>query len=839
MSLIYKNISLSKNRLEVNIEAADALIEDRTGLVYYLEVYIPDGYLSQNFKSLVRLQASEVPPYNQSGIMIYEGAYFPIQDYLDSLLDFSAPTFSQTEISVCENLTKIFYLKKTIENNGVEIYSKTTPTEHVLKGGIDDKDFADWKDIVFSNTTGLASKFLSWMPTEKLVQLDQPEYLYWLANAQPMDTNADVLFEILNADGTKSRLTVLCTIESVQFQNVYCIPVSPSLPGIGITEDAQEIIGYNIWIAGAQSGTVYTEKRTYVIDKRYRRNIKHLIFSNSLGGFDTLTLFGRSTETLGVAAEEYERYVPFAAQATYAERIINKITGERLLEINTGYIDKEELRYLQDLMFAKQIYLVTDRDFLPIINTTQAMVHIEDDVYARGRTFTFKYANLEYSYSNLSPAPPSAVRPTEWRVFGVPKCLSDTNGIRTGLGQYPQLQKFYIDNGQPVVPTEIKNNALGTVGYIGPIVVNGCEITPFLSAKYEAQLAFTKNDCNEIISLPTKPIYTVPAQRYGSDISQAEADAKAFADWVAKNNQAGANQVGICRLTAWRGSGSVNCNQDLNGLYTGIGTWSHLERYYLDDNTAVVPVQIKPNVSTDINYIASAVSDACAFTPYVSKAISRNGLMTKNDCNTGYSGTSALINVPAAMFGSAISQADADAKAEAYFVTLDTQAHANAFGECRLSYVNGGLWANWWNIPSGQWLPDNTMLPTPSDYVLNPEASKLFDFGAIDNNDASKRAPAGISLYYFMRAKGQIKLPAGNVTATVVSDDGCKVVINNEVIINEWKNTFSAYDTNWISTGEWVDIEIEHFSNMWTYFFAINNIKVNGSVVVPEFRYLP
>ena len=59
------------------------------------------------------------------------------------------------------------------------------------------------------------------------------------------------------------------------------------------------------------------------------------------------------------------------------------------------------------------------------------------------------------------------------------------------------------------------------------------------------------------------------------------------------------------------------------------------------------------------------------------------GRFTRNDCGTGYTGSTVTFGVPAGQCGSTVSQADADAKAQAY-VAANGQAYANAHGTCTL-----------------------------------------------------------------------------------------------------------------------------------------------------------
>lgn len=66
--------------------------------------------------------------------------------------------------------------------------------------------------------------------------------------------------------------------------------------------------------------------------------------------------------------------------------------------------------------------------------------------------------------------------------------------------------------------------------------------------------------------------------------------------------------------------------------------------------------------------------------PYYNNTV-QSGTFTRNNCGSGYTGSSVIYTVPANTYGSGLSQADADAQAMAD-VTANGQAYANANGTC-------------------------------------------------------------------------------------------------------------------------------------------------------------
>ena len=120
-----------------------------------------------------------------------------------------------------------------------------------------------------------------------------------------------------------------------------------------------------------------------------------------------------------------------------------------------------------------------------------------------------------------------------------------------------------------------------------------------------------------------------------------------------------------------------------------------LEKYYLDDNSLYLPRTLKPNVVGEEGYLVPAVSSSCGFssTPFLSAEINRQGTYVRQNCGDALVGGFATIVIAAGAWGSTISQADANAKAEAEWQGMNTQAYANTNGTCSAfpwAYVIGG-----------------------------------------------------------------------------------------------------------------------------------------------------
>ncbi|WP_281225936.1 DUF5977 domain-containing protein [Flavobacterium aquiphilum] len=117
---------------------------------------------------------------------------------------------------------------------------------------------------------------------------------------------------------------------------------------------------------------------------------------------------------------------------------------------------------------------------------------------------------------------------------------------------------------------------------------------------------------------------------------------------------------------------------------TGYKSFANLELYYTDDGSSAG--QTKPNIVTDPDYIAPVLDTAtCApSTRYYS--VEKKLSAKKNNCGTGYSGSTVTLTSYPNQFLSTVSQDDANAQADAW-LAANVQTYANNSGTCEITYI--------------------------------------------------------------------------------------------------------------------------------------------------------
>lgn len=542
-NITYEPLRFSRNPLEYTVDAMKPLLPSRVGIRYYLELWLPKFYQSSEYVKLTEMVGSEEPPSSVGTVLVLPGATFSMEELLDGVLTLKRPNFNQKTISVCETMTIPFYAKWRREHNGV-VESGVFNTQWAIKAGINEMYFEEWKDSFWTTYIGGGCRFLTFASDGKSVCMDHPEYLYFLTNFSPLPAELRLRVILTYDDDSESAAFTATSLPSPSAFTVFCIPVGPMALGLDVLPNV--VKSYKVWLSD-QNNLRLSEVRTYKITKKYYRNVKYLLYNNALGGYDTVMFTGSSKPSMKADRQTFERQTNFKHAPTYAEKIVNRVTGERQLTINTGYMSEKNFLAVENLLFAQDILLVTDREYIPLLNNSDMLEYPGNDEKLIGREMSFSYTNKERSVSPLPIAPPVNQRETAWRPFSFGGCVLGTNGIRTGKQAVAMLEKYYTDNFQAVKPAAIKPNTPDTDGYVAPQNTDACDsaTTPFFSTQIERVGNYLRNDC-PVGSSGGKATIVVLAGLYGSEISQADADAKAEANWNLQDTQAMANALGIC-----------------------------------------------------------------------------------------------------------------------------------------------------------------------------------------------------------------------------------------------------------------------------------------------------
>lgn len=630
------------NQLDINVESPDDVdVENRASLLYQVEIFRPQAYQSGTYVLHETLRGREAPPIIQDDVAYSEGAFFNISEYVWALLRPTAPSNNQAEISFQPLATMPIYWKQAVAPYESETL-RTAPIQYIIRGKLNEDQFSGWKYSFFTEYLTSTRQFYTWQPRyDKLTDRTQPEFLSYLVHHNPCPSELRVRVDVEYQDGTYSTATLTpITLQNVYNYTLYTVPVGFKALKLdeNETETEKTIHRYTVWLSN-ENNEQLTEERYYVVNNDYVPYVRHLVFLNSLGGWDSIRLYGVSSSQLKRTSAIFQRELEAGYSPSSEELFLRNITGERTLTLNTGYLpNREWLDYLEELMWSEQIFVNTAEGLIPIVLTQDTYEPPADEEDIGGRTFVFRRSKTALAYSSLPPAPPTVAgaRPTFWAT-SQPYCLINENGLRTGYQAYTYLQLRYADGLLEKVPgVARKLNVPGTDGYAPPTISTACGVTPYVNTLISRLGSYMRNNCGPgYVGLPVT--ITIEAGTFGSETSQAEADLRAESAFSQIDTQEYANTNGVCQVSEFE--------------------------------------------SAEINLLST---------------------YTRNNCAANNYGTQWTIHLEEGYYISNISQEDADAHAYAAALALDTQANANANGICLgPQYYNISVPAGYFHIRYG------------------------------------------------------------------------------------------------------------------------------------------
>lgn len=215
-------------------------------------------------------------------------------------------------------------------------------------------------------------------------------------------------------------------------------------------------------------------------------------------------------------------------------------------------------------------------------------------------------------------------------------------------------------------------------------------------------------------------LYTVPAERYFSNISQADADAQAQAE-INTNGQEFANATAKC--TYWNSAKSqlIARNNCVAGGIPDNALYSvPVGRYFSNTSQADADAQAQAEIDTNGQAYANVTAN-CTFWNNP-----KSQLITRNNCAVGGTPESINYSVPAGKYFSNASQTDADIQAQSE-INTNGQAYANSTAKC-----------TYWNVAKSQAFTRTNCTPdsSPGNALYSVPAGKYFSNSSQAEADA-------------------------------------------------------------------------------------------------------
>lgn len=545
-------LKLARNPVIVNIPAYDlAGVADRTRLKYELLVYTSNGV---SYTLATTQEVREEPASTVAGINTYGGAYFDIAKILQAELSPRAESrgnkYATDRIIQAAGMVLPYYVVQKVYVDDVLEDTTTQPVAYAYNGSIAEEDFAAYADTFFTAYIGSTGRFLTYKPSGTMVLPAAPEYLLWLHNLAADITELSLCVQgyYVTAPTTPTATKKpLATLSSVSPMESYTIPVGPDVVvGTGTEQlAAADLIYYEVWLQN-QSDARVSEVRRYYYDATYHRQAKHLIYINSLGAPVVVTATGQGTTDIRTTRTEGQQFRGYSYEADIASTVVNEVSGEQSYTLRLKHDRLANMAYLADIAYTRQAYIIHDGKTIPVLPLTETFRVHDDTTVWQALELSFKQAYATTAYSALPAAEAVPDRPTAWRPLAT-ACALDSRSRYNGLLKVVTLERYYISDGLPVQPAQVKPNTPGDEAYIPPVASSACALanTPYLNVEYTKTGTYRNQTCATGL-VGDYPDITILEDTWGSTTAQADADAKAQAEADQLDTQAYANAHGAC-----------------------------------------------------------------------------------------------------------------------------------------------------------------------------------------------------------------------------------------------------------------------------------------------------
>jgi len=229
----------------------------------------------------------------------------------------------------------------------------------VLKGGVSKHQQAKYNEqgTTFYNEFIAAGKFLTLLPDNQKIVPGQPVKLWYVTKEAAQQ--ALVL---------KVEYTLLDTTTGTINHNIVVNPdtmvelcVDPASLGL----NTSLLDSYSVSLE--KTGIAVSEVRSFTVDHNYYENTTFLLYTNLVGGIDSVCLAGHLKKMFPTTSEKSNRDARITDTQKKATVEVDYKAGRRKWEINTGYHESDEMEPLTALFESTNIWLLQGNDIVPVI----------------------------------------------------------------------------------------------------------------------------------------------------------------------------------------------------------------------------------------------------------------------------------------------------------------------------------------------------------------------------------------------------------------------------------------------------------------------------------------
>jgi hypothetical protein len=320
------------------------------------------------------------------------------------------PVLNSVAWQACGNTLLEYYLKYAEVYGATPQIKKLSKSDHcfVNIGGLDtdaalNQTLAGYLRPGGSNNSALCLRQGS---KTKMVQHDQPEFLYWI-NLTGADIAIRLRIDIHYTDGDTSGFTV-SPVNALAWSKYY-IAVGYNARNLELQLRPGKSCAYYTARVVDEAGLFLTGIYTYVIDT-YCEWPRYFIYRNSLGGFQTVFTYGKAQPETDFTSDKVKKQVTREKTAVIGNQVDDNTRLQTKNTVNTGYISQRDVANLKDFFISEEKFLVSGTRLIPISIASDSLKEglDGDNMNAAQFVYTKKYDDNLYTDDITYPDNPIA-----------------------------------------------------------------------------------------------------------------------------------------------------------------------------------------------------------------------------------------------------------------------------------------------------------------------------------------------------------------------------------------------------------------------------------------------
>lgn len=310
---------------------------------------------------------------------------------INSKLDYDFPAPNQSTSFLCENVIKRFFINireyygtPPVESESLvvspyeELQEDTTATfiGLCLKAGISPRWNKSMPQLQLESYVWNYPLYLTTKIYPIKIKRAQPEFLYF---SLPIEvTSEDLTLKIITVynNGTANSIAYAFPYTGACSQgSVMCFPLNNSggiIDTVLLNQDTTVKKFIVSIVSQSDPSTDISQAAEYIPDYSSARDEKVFLFTNSMGGVDTLRTFSSYEEDVEFEKEVAERIYRTDDAAHLGMNSENQHEKTETFKVFSGWKTKDELDWLEDIFLAKYRVEVLDfLTFMPIVITSK------------------------------------------------------------------------------------------------------------------------------------------------------------------------------------------------------------------------------------------------------------------------------------------------------------------------------------------------------------------------------------------------------------------------------------------------------------------------------------